>query len=146
MCGSSTTTFSVNERTITYSNGRMSITETTDNRGLLFDVNTSPLQPLLSSTNKLSSDFVNVNGISLTKCFPLYQPLISNYNNNKSIKLMIGINLKHISVANSTTTYTIPGNSTLYSNGIMNITESANSNIIVDVDISSLQTKTIIIK
>ena len=54
---------------------------------------------------------------------------------------MNGINLKTISVASSTTTYTIPGNSTLYSNGIVKITESANSNIIFDVDTSSLRTK-----
>ena len=48
MGGSSTTTFNVNEGTITYSNGRMSITETADTIGLLFAVNTLFLQPLLS--------------------------------------------------------------------------------------------------
>ena len=52
---------------------------------------------------------------------------------------MIGVILNNISVANSTTTYDIPGNSTMYSNGIMKIKESNNSTIIFDVDVSSLQ-------
>jgi hypothetical protein len=54
---------------------------------------------------------------------------------------MNGVNLKNISANNSTTTYDIPGNSTIYSNGILKITESGNSNIIFDVDTTSLQSK-----
>ena len=52
---------------------------------------------------------------------------------------MSWVNLKNISVANSTTTYDIPGNSTIYSNGIMKIKESNNSNILCDADVSNLQ-------
>ena len=54
---------------------------------------------------------------------------------------MNGVNLQHISVNYSTTTYDIPGNSTIYSNGILKITDSGNSNIIFDVDTTSLQSK-----
>ena len=89
----------------------------------------------------MSSDFVNVNGISLTNCFPFYQPLINNYTNSNSIKPMNGVKLNNISVNNSTTTYDVPGDSTIYSNGILKITDSGNSNIIFDVDTTSLQSK-----
>ena len=100
--------------------------ESQDGSTITLDFNSNNLhlsnyQPLISNTNKISSDFVNVNGISLTNCFPFYQPLINNYNNNNSIKLMNGVNLKNISVANSTTTYDIPGTSNIYSHGIMKI-------------------------
>ena len=76
----------------------LNILQSSDNTNISFDFNSDTLasayQPLLSSTNKLSSDFVIVNGISLTNCFPFYQPLINNYNNSNTIKLMNGVNLK----------------------------------------------------
>ena len=128
-----------------HENGYLNILQSSDNTNIIFDFNSDKLvanyQPVLSATNKVSSEFVNVNGISLTTCFSLYQPLISNYNNSNSIKLMNGVNLKHISVNYSITTYEIPGNSIIYSNGIMKITETGNSNIIFDVDTTSLQSK-----
>ena len=80
-------------------NGYLNILQSSDNTNIIFDFNRDQLvanyQPLLSATNKLNSDFVNVNGISLTNCFSLYQPLIRNYNSSNSITLMIGVNLKH---------------------------------------------------
>ena len=97
--------------------------ESQDGSNIILDLNSNNLNcpQVISNTNKVSSDFVNVNGISLTNCFSFYKPLINNCNNNKSINLMNGVNLRNITVANSTTTYDIPGNSTIYSNGIVKI-------------------------
>ena len=54
---------------------------------------------------------------------------------------MNGLNFKNISVNNGVVTYDIPNNIATYSNGIMKISEANNSNIIFDIDTSSLQTK-----
>ena len=87
--GSSTTTFNVNEGTTTYSNGIISITETADNKGLLFDVNTSPLQPLIRSTNKLpASDITGLSSVAtnitnasnINGCSFLYNITANNFN------------------------------------------------------------------
>jgi outer membrane protein OmpA-like peptidoglycan-associated protein len=79
-------------------NGYLNILQSQDNSNIIFDFNSDKLvsnyQPLLSSTNKLNSDFVNVNGITLTNYFLGFQGLISNYNNTNSIKLMNGEKLK----------------------------------------------------
>ena len=54
-------------------NGYLNSIQSQDNTNIIFDFTNDKLastyQPLWSSANKLSSDFVNVNGISLTNCF-----------------------------------------------------------------------------
>jgi hypothetical protein len=126
-------------------NGYLNILQSSDNSNIIFDFNSDKLvsnyQPLLSSTNKLNSDYVNVNGITLSNSFLNYQTLISNYNNANAIKLMNGDKLKNISVNNGVVSYDIPNNIATYSNGIMKISEAGNSNIIFDIDTTSLQTK-----
>jgi hypothetical protein len=52
-------------------NGYLNILQYQDNTNIIFDVTSTKLstfQPFISDTNKISSDFVNVNGISLTNC------------------------------------------------------------------------------
>ena len=54
-------------------NGYLNILQSSDNTNIIFDFTSDKLvanyQPLLSATNKLNNEFVNVNGISLTNCF-----------------------------------------------------------------------------
>ena len=54
---------------------------------------------------------------------------------------MNGLNFKNISVNNGVVSYDIPNNIATYSNGTMKISEANNSNIIFDIDTSSLQSK-----
>ena len=59
---------------ILHTNNYLSLFESQDGKNIILDFNSNNLnvsnyQPLISNTNKISSDFVNVNGISLTNCF-----------------------------------------------------------------------------
>ena len=57
-----------------HTNNVLSLFESQDGSNIILDFNSNNLnlsncQQVINNTNKISSDFVNVNGISLTNCF-----------------------------------------------------------------------------
>ena len=94
--GNVNTTFTISDGAIVHSNGIMSITETSDARSIKFDVNTSSMQPLINSTNKLSASFITGLSTATTN--------ITNANNVNGCNLIASNTIKNLSVVFPTTT------------------------------------------
>jgi hypothetical protein len=134
--GSVTTTFNLSTGSIEYSNGIMKIIETADARSIKFDIDTSSFQKLISNTNKLPASFIT--GLSTTTT----TTNITNANNITGCNLISNNTIKNLSVLFPTTT-TDGVNNIIHKNSYLSLTESAdNSNIIIDINSSYLNTTT----
>ena len=119
-----------------HSNGIMKIIETTDARSINFDVDTSSFQKLISNTNKLPASFIT--GLSTTTT----TTNITNANNVNGCNLISNNTIKNLTVPFSTTT-TDGVNNIIHKNSYLSLTESSdNSNIIIDINSSYLNTTT----
>ena len=124
-----------------HSNGILKIIETADARSSKFDVDTSSLQPLVSSTNKLNSNYIDFDGTDLTTYLGYLQPSLLNYGDGNSAQLRNGHFLKGLTVDGFVnTTFNISDGTIVHSNGIMKIIETSDAHTIkLDVDTSSVQ-------
>ena len=61
-----------------------------NNSNIIFDVDVSSLQPLITLGNKLNTDYIDFNGMDLTTYLGFLQPSLANYGDGTNAQILSG--------------------------------------------------------